>query len=253
MSPVSRVVANRIAEQARRYADGEPDESGPVWRRAGLHYPTVSGPSRRFIATVAIAGVLAGCSRDALDGACPDVSAGELVVTEVRGDQSGTDGYGQWIELYNASPAAVDLRGLEVHVQRVDGGADGHLLVRETVTLAAGGYAVLGRFPPTATPDHVDYGYVLPCEDTASGCGDYWLDTNLYDAAGVDLNVCGERIDRAIYRDLPSRGSWALSGAAAPDAAANDDEAGWCVDDAEDSSSEQLGIRGTPGEANPSC
>ena len=208
--------------------------------------------SRCLIAAVALGGLI-GCGRDALDGSCPAVAPGELVVTEVRGDQSGSDGYGQWIEIYNASPAAVDLRGLDVHVQRVDGGADGHILVRDSVVVDPGGYAVIGRFPTDDVPDHVDYGYVLPCEDSSSGCDDHWLDTNLYDAAAIDLEACGERIDRAIYRDLPSRGTWALSGAAAPDATANDTESDWCVDDTEDMQTEQLGIRGTPGEANPSC
>lgn len=208
--------------------------------------------SRCLIAAVAF-GSLWGCARDALDGSCPAVGPGDLVVSEVRGNQSGSDGYGQWIEIYNASPASVDLAGLEVHVQRVDGGAGGHILVRESLVVDAGGYAVIGRFTADAVPEHADYGYELPCASASSGCDDYWLDTSLYDAAAVDLSACGELIDRAIYRDLPSRGTWAFSGAQAPDATGNDTESDWCVDDTEDAQTAQLGIRGTPGEANPPC
>jgi hypothetical protein len=202
---------------------------------------------------VALACAQNACTRDPLDEVCPAVAPGELVVTEVRGSQSGSDGYGQWIEIYNASSGEVDLRGLEIFVRRVDGGADGHILVRTSVLVAAGDYAVIGRFLPDQLPDYVDYGYQLDCEDTSSGCDSYWFDTSLYDAAAIDLLACDELIDRAIYRDLPSRGTWAFDGDDPPDADANDVERDWCVDDQEDDNTEQLGIRGTPGEANPSC
>lgn len=203
---------------------------------------------------VAIGGLQAACAREPITDICPSVSEGDIVVTEVRGAQTGEDAYGQWIELYNASGAAIDLQGLELSLLRVDGGASGSILIRDSVPVDAGGYAVIGRFDPGEGPDFIDYGYVLPCEGSSSGCDPKWLDTSLYDAAAVDVIACGVRIDRAIYRDLPTKGTWSFDGAMSPpDATANDDEASWCVDNTEDINTATLGYRGTPGEENRPC
>lgn len=194
------------------------------------------------------------CSREALDELCPGVAPGGLLVTEVRGDQSGEDAYGEWLEIYNGSGSAVDLEGLEIVFRRVDGGASGTILIRDTVPLDAGGYAVIGRFAPGNTaPGHIDYGYTIPCEESSSGCDEKWLDTGFYNAAAVDLIACGELIDRAIYRDLPSRGSWSYDGAMPLTAEGNDDEAAWCIDETEDEDTATMGYRGTPGEENVPC
>jgi len=188
--------------------------------------------------------VLGGCVRDPLDWECPQVAPGDLVVTELRGDQSGDDTYGEWIELYNASGQALDLYGTQLWVQRLDGGAEGRIIIRlHGVTVGAGDYAVVGRFPPAEPPSYVDYGYI---EDFSS---------DLYNGGAVDIMACGVRIDRVIYRDLPSRGTLSLDGAIDPPSAeANDDETRWCQDDNEDNPDPtQLGIRGTPGEGNITC
>jgi hypothetical protein len=195
----------------------------------------------------------AGCTRDELPWSGPELETGDLVVTEARGDQSGTDGYGEWLEIYNASAGEVDLAGLELRLRRIDGSASGTVLVREALPAAAGDYVVLGRFASGAEPDHVDQGWLLPCAGSASGCDEPWLDGGLYDAAAVELYARDTLIDRAIYRDLPSTGSWALDGASVPSAADNDDEDRWCADQTTDAQTPELGIRGTPGEANPPC
>ncbi len=189
--------------------------------------------------------VLGGCVRDSLDWACPNVGPGDLVVTEIRGKQSDSnDTYGQWIEFYNGADRALDLYGVQLWVQRLDGGAEGRIIIRnEGLMLSAGDYAVVGRFPPTDLPPHVDYGYL---EDFSS---------DLYNGGAIDIMACGERIDRVIYRDLPSSGTLALDGAIdPPNADANDDETRWCQDDAEDNPDPtEMGIRGTPGEGNITC
>jgi hypothetical protein len=185
-----------------------------------------------------------GCARDPLDGQCPNLSPGDLVITELRGDQSGADTYGQWIELYNDSSASIHLYGAEVQVVRLDGGAEGHILVRAPdVVVAAGDYVVLGQFATGAEPDHVDYGYELD------------FTSDLYDSGAVDVVACGIRIDRAIYHDLPLHGTLGLDGTIAPpDADANDDEASWCVDDNDDQPDpSEFGIKGTPGQGNIAC
>ena len=183
----------------------------------------------------------AACSRPPLEGECPAAAVGDLVISELRGSQSGNDEYSEWIEVYNASGGEIDLAGLVVSISKLDGSSDARLLVRESVPLDVGEYAVLGRQLPGAEPAHVSYGY----QDDFSG--------DLYDSGAVALSSCGVRLDLAVYRNLPTRGTLALDGAAEPSAEANDDAANFCVDDAEDADSDLAGIRGTPRERNRPC
>jgi hypothetical protein len=185
---------------------------------------------------------MAGCEREPLPWICPDVGPGDLVITELRGSQTGSDTYGQWIEVYNASGAAQDLQGLSVELIRLDGSGPARILVRvDGVTVPAGGYAVLGRFATGQEPVHVDYGYL------------HDFSSNLYDSAAVDLVACGERVDRVVYRDLPRVGTLSYDGDLTPDAMGNDDEDAWCVDDVPEDSTTELGVPGTPGQPNRPC
>lgn len=184
---------------------------------------------------------LVGCDRDPLGVDCPDASEGELLVTEIRGPQSGEDVDGEWIEIHNASGRDVDLRGLGLVVTRLDGASQATILVRDSTPLLAGGYAVLGRHPSGAEPGHVDYGYA----------GEY--DSKLYDSAAVELSACGESLDLVVYRNLPSRGTYSLDGSLTPSAEGNDDERNWCVDDVADDTFGGLTMRGTPRERNRTC
>lgn len=191
-------------------------------------------------ATLGVA--LAGCVREPLEQICPAVAPGDLVITEIRGPQSGSDTWGEWIELYNASSGAIDLEGLQVRVRRLDGGADATIIVRlPGISVGAGEYIVLGKFVPQEEPDHVDYGYVVDME------------SDLYDSAAVEIMACDVEIDQAIYRNLPSQGTWALDGAITPTAEANDDDAAWCNDDVDIMDPMELGIPGTPGAMNLVC
>ena len=116
------------------------------------------------------------------------------------------------------------------------------LYVRSPLNVEPGAYAVFGRQLAGFEPSHVDYGYISD------------LDSDLFDSAAVDVTACGEFVDRALYRNLPTKGSLTLSGAVAPPTSeANDDEINWCVDNLEDDQTEQLGVRGTPQEKNPVC
>jgi hypothetical protein len=188
--------------------------------------------------------VLAACERDPIEVPCPDVEVGELVVTEIRGAQSPDPGYGEWIEIYNASPDTVDLTGLRVTLTKlVDGTAATSFVLRGGATSAAPGtYFVVGRFPAGEEPSYVQYGYA----------GDF--DGDLPTGAAVDVFSCGELVDRMIYRSLPSEGTWSFDGAVdPPEDTGNDDEDAWCVDLTEDGDTPSMGIRGTPGEMNIPC
>lgn len=186
---------------------------------------------------------LSGCERAPLDFDCPDLDPGDLVVTEVRGSQSGDDTYGDWLELFNASGRTIPLRGALVTVTALDGSSKASILIREPVTITAGDYFVLGRQSPASLPEYVDYGYLADFDSDM-------LDTGAVQIYGCDRDV---DIDLAIYRNLPSRGTFGLDGSVAPDADANDIDTAWCVDDEEDAGSEAAGLRGTPKEMNRPC
>jgi hypothetical protein len=187
-------------------------------------------------------GGLSGCTSDPLDISCPDVDVGDLVVTEIHGPQSGEDGYGEWIEIYNSSSRPIDLTGLAVSVTRLDGSAEAKFLVRSRATVEPDGYAVFGKQIAGDEPAHVDYGYISD------------LESKLYDSGAVEVKSCGMRIDLMVYRNLPTKGSVILDGTISPPtAAANDDEMNLCLDQTEDAMTELSGIRGTPKEGNPVC
>lgn len=187
---------------------------------------------------------LAACARDPIEVPCPEVGVGDLVVTEIRGAQSPEPGYGEWIEIYNASPEAVDLTGLRVNITRlVDGTAAASFVLRGGATAAGPGeYVVIGRFRPGEEPAHVQVGYA---DD---------FDGELPPGGAVDLFSCGLFVDRMIYRALPGEGTWSFTGAIdPPEHAENDVEGSWCVDLTEDEDTPSMGIRGTPGEMNIPC
>jgi hypothetical protein len=167
------------------------------------------------------------------------VAPGTLVLTEVRGSQSGPDTWGQWIELYNASAAEVPLAGAKVVFTKLDGSDTAAIVLRDpALTVAPGGYVVLGRFPAGQEPAHVDYGW----SDEAQA--------DLPDGALLQIVGCGGQvIDQVVYRDLPAQGSFGFMGMP-PDADATDVETDWCIDAVDDGPTTELGIPGTPGEGN---
>lgn len=216
----------------------------PMKRKDSIHLGQVlrEGIALASLTVGSLSGLSAGCSREPLDIPCPAVSAGDLVVTEIHGPQSGEDQYGEWIEIYNTTGRTIDLSGLSVSFTKLDGSSANDMFVRSAVTIDPGAYVVFGRQFAGAEPDHVDYGYI----------GD--IDSKLFDSAAVQISSCGEQIDIALYRNLPTKGSLTLSGDISPPTAdANDDERNWCEDTREDENTAQLGVRGTPGEENPSC
>jgi hypothetical protein len=192
---------------------------------------------------LALASALAStgaCVRDPLPSTCPELAPGDLVVTEIRGDQAGS--YRQWIEIYNPTDAAIPVAGLRITLTQFDGDGSQTFLVRdEALELPPGEYLVLGGGDP-ATLDYIDY--------------DFSLDQpgDLYAGGTLELRSCATLVDKLIYT-LPEAGTLALDGAVTPSAAANDDsKLGWCVDDqVSEGPQTQIGIRGTPGGANPPC
>ena len=185
------------------------------------------------VAAVALVPAVA-CTRDTV-GECPDVSPGDVVISEFRGAQTGDDTAVIWVELYNTSSGTVDLEGLKVRYRTIDGGTDIPVIIRRPVSIAAGGYAVLGLVPDEDLPEFVDYGFSA---DFHQG---------YLAAAAVDLLACDELIDRARYDNLPKTGTYSFGGtptAPMPTFDTNDDPTLWCTNPAS---------TGTPKAANPPC
>lgn len=185
------------------------------------------------------------CVRDPLPGACPELAPGDLVITELRAKQKGS--YRPWIELYNASGAAIELGGVRVAMRPSDGtGTSYAILVRDSqLVVEPGAYVVLGGGDPAVFPE-IDYDITTDLHDSddASVAGD------LPEGAIYELYSCDTAIDLVVVRTLPSPGTLFWPGA--PDADGNDDtDRGWCLDESGEGSSD--GVRGTPGEANPAC
>jgi hypothetical protein len=192
-------------------------------------------PTARIGGTLGVLLVVA-CTREQEPELCPDVAPGDLVIAELRGEQSGggADLDGAWIELYNAG-GATDLEGLEVVFSTGDGKL-GVVHVRRSVPLPAGERAVLSYRPEDRRPAYSDYGWYPDFIDTTGNPQD------LFAAGSVEIRACGLRIDQMTYAALPDLGSWSL-GVDPPDDVANDDAAAWC----------DAAAPGTPGESNPPC
>lgn len=57
--------------------------------------------------------VLCGCARSplAIDTRCDEFLPGDIVITEVHANPDGSDGDGEYVELFNASETALELEG----------------------------------------------------------------------------------------------------------------------------------------------
>jgi hypothetical protein len=188
---------------------------------------------------------LSGCEREPLDLECTELSSGDLAISELRGKQTGTDTWGQWIELYNTTTGEISLSGVTINIRKLDGSGDRDIVVRDrTLSVPGQGFSVLGRHSGEL-PAHIDYGYE---DDFAS---------DLYADAILQVYACGEMVDQVVYHDLPSAGTLAFDGSLTLTAVSNDEEANWCVDATDpppqDGGTTQVGLPGTPGEVNRPC
>ncbi len=168
---------------------------------------------------------------------CTSIAAGALIITEVLANPDGDDDGLEWLEIYNASDAAIDLSRLSVVAAESDG-LDEQTHRIEGLAIEPGEYRVLGGVLPELAPAHVDYGY-------GSDLG------SLNNRDGKLLLRCGEvEVDAVVYADMADGIAQGLDGAIAPNASANDDRANWCPATA---SYDATGNLGSPGTANPAC
>lgn len=201
-----------------------------------------------WIGLVAVA-LLSGCERKMLEHICTPVEDGQLVISEIRGPQSEVDTYGQWIELHNRGASSLNIAGIKLRLFDIQGGGERNIMVRdEGLTVAPGGYVVLGLQPlDRPLPDYVDYSYESD------------LDKDLYNAGLLELYVCNELVDTVVYQNLPTVGSLAFDGDLELTVDDNDNadptdvESHWCNDASPVTNPTEVGIPGTPGEQNRPC
>jgi hypothetical protein len=172
---------------------------------------------------------ICACAHDPEAAICPEAGPGDLVITELSGEESTT----QWVELYNAG-SEVDLEGAVLELLSIDGSVDLRLMVRRSLVVAGGDYVVLGMGGDADRPDHVDYGFGADFETDSDPA-------SFPSSGGLWLTACAAEADDVPRFDMPPEGTLAL-GTDPPTEAANDDDASWCADPT-----------GTPGESNPPC
>jgi hypothetical protein len=189
-------------------------------------------PIAASIAACILAG---GCVRDAEEEVCPALAKGDLIVTEIGGPQTGNAALVPWIELYNASGGAVDLRGLKVRFRRPDGSLEVAIIVRSSLIAAPGSYTVLG-LDEDDLDSYLDYSFAVDYQGS-------W-----FASAAIDVETCGAQINRARYESLPRTGTYSL-GTMPPDPDATQDPTKWCTDTTVNDGS----FPGTPKRANTAC
>ncbi len=185
--------------------------------------------------------VLSACGREALiaETSCEDLEPGDLVVTEVHANPDGSDGEGEYIELFNTTGALLPLDGLTLVASRADGASPkSHRFV--AASIAAGEYFVVGNAQANSMPAHVDYSYgkTLGSLRNSEGVVSIWCGEMLIDQVSYERTVDGRALE--------------LDGRLAPDHELNDDPGHWCPTP-EGIREVSAGNFGTPGAANSPC
>ncbi len=180
-----------------------------------------------------------GSANDACPVDISNLSAGDLLVTEIMHDPSSVIYYkGEWLEVYNNSAFYVDLNGLEVS----DSGSD-IFVVDESVALRPGEYAVFAvRDNPAVNGgiEGVDFRYIYGSEMILAANDDITLSYGIvtFDTVAWDSG------------SFPATSGVAMElGTGSFDATSNDDGSNWCGS----SLTYGDGDYGSPGDANGDC
>ena len=193
---------------------------------------------KRIVSIAAAALLGAACGPDNPGGGetcSAGLLAGDLVITEIMANPEGQDEGNEWIEIFNATSAPIDLTGLAVLVSRGDGESESVHTMREQ-TIGPGQYLVVGGILDEFKPVYVDYGYAA--------------DLSLRNSDGrVALRCQSTVVDEAFYAEAASGRSLELDGSQAPDHLRNDDAVNFC--DATAAFDENN--FGTPQESNGFC
>ncbi|MFO0724250.1 MAG: PKD domain-containing protein [Myxococcota bacterium] len=167
-----------------------------------------------------------------------NVGPGELVISEIMANPSGSETTGEWIELFNASNHPIDVDGFVVHDLGTDSFTINH---GGPLVVQAGAYLVLGRSSDMAANGGVSVDYVYSGMALANTADE------------VVVSAGAVEVDRVAYDNgvtFPHREGYSMSlNPGSLDYASNDDGASWC----DPSSALSGGDHGTPGRANDPC
>lgn len=187
----------------------------------------------------------AGCNNDSGEsdsdgdvGSCAAALAqGDLVISEIMADPKGSDDSSfEWFEIHNPTTNEITLTGVGLESSKIDGSAAKGHLIKNGLTIPAGGYITVGKATAETLPEHLDYGYGADLGGMSNTNGKLKV-------------VCGDvTVDEVLYQDLKDGYSRSL-GTSPPDAAGNDDLAAWCLGAELYNATEY----GSPGAANPDC
>ena len=185
--------------------------------------------------------LLVACGRETLiiTPPCDALAPGDLVITEVHANPDGSDGDGEYIELFNASPEQLSLDGVVLATGRSDGtGIKTHRF--QGVSIGEGDFLVVGNAALASMPAHLDYSY-----GAALG--------NLRNSDAFVSIECGETlIDQMRYEGANDGRALELDGSLAPNHELNDEANRWCPTP-EGTDEFVPGNIGTPGTRNSPC
>lgn len=114
---------------------------------------------KRILAMMSVAG-LAACGPDTNTNtrACDGLNPGDLVITEVMIDPAGADSGNEWIEIFNTLGSTLDLKGMTLFVQAVDGtGAKTHNI--RAGSAPGRGFFTFGDVRSGPNPAWIGYSY----------------------------------------------------------------------------------------------
>ena len=192
-------------------------------------------------------GIDEDCDGEDAPYAVSDLSAGDLIITEIMYDPSAvTDAFGEYFEIKNVSGGTVDLDGLYIY----DDGSD-TMTVSGTLTVEDEGYVVFGingdsTLNGGVTVDY-DYGsFSLSNSDDELYLADSSSKTTVFDSVSYDED---DDFWSAAMADGAAIGESLSLDSDHIDADENDFAPHWCIA----SSTLSGGDYGTPGAANDSC
>lgn len=201
----------------------------------------MSYPHSLPLSALCVSLLLSGCTAEPVSSLCGgSIVAGDLAISEIFPNPDGGDGdgFGEYVELYNASSAPIDLEGLRLVASRLDGDdAKGHVIGK--LSIEPGQYLVLVNAPADEMPVFANYTYGASLGALRNSNG------------RIALGCGSETIDEAVYETSADGKAIELDGASPPDSVRNDDMTSWC--EAIHEITSMAGNYGTPGAPNMTC
>ncbi|MGQ0814848.1 MAG: lamin tail domain-containing protein [Gemmatimonadota bacterium] len=164
-----------------RDADGQVVTTTFTWSSSNTAVATIDSNGRATGVSAGSTTIRATAPNGVYGEAALTVIAGDVIVNEVMADPSAsTDADGEWFEVYNRGPVAVDLQGWIIRSNN-----DSQHTIGSSVSVPAGGYVVLGRNGNTSVNGGVTLGYVYGTGLTLANGSDWLV---LRDPAGSTVD-----------------------------------------------------------------